>query len=163
MTQTAVRPQPQAAGTAGKTRGRNQRIRTQILEYLARNGASRVSDISNEVAACRDTIRTHLVALENAAIVRSNIPTATRARATPFYSLTPQTTLRGMEREEPMSELTVRIKHVNDGQLTLVIDELPDLVAFAPGFSHIPEAAQAAAAQWTGRPAQDFRVRVLFI
>jgi predicted ArsR family transcriptional regulator len=103
MTQTAVPPKSPAAKTDGKRRGRHQQIRTQILEYLARNGASRLSDITNEVTACRDTIRSHLTVLENAAIVRSNIPAGTRARTTPFYSLAPHATLRGVTMLKPPS------------------------------------------------------------
>ncbi len=59
----------------------------QIIEYLARNGASRLSDVSSELTASKETVRSHLKALENAAIVRSDIPAESRARMTPFYSL----------------------------------------------------------------------------
>lgn len=161
MTQTAVPVEPHTARFDVKRRGRHQQIRTQIVEYLARNGASKLSEITNEVPACRDTIRSHLTALENAAVVRSNIPPGTRARTTPFYSLAAQASLRGVTaRKEAAVKLTVHIKQATDGQLTLGIDEIPGLIAYAPSFHDIPEAVQAAAAKWTGQPPEEFTVLV---
>lgn len=64
-------------------------IRTLIIDYLASNGASKVADISNGIASCRDSVRHHLAALESASIVRSNIAPGERGRFTPFYALAP--------------------------------------------------------------------------
>jgi predicted ArsR family transcriptional regulator len=89
MNQPASAPAHPTAETEqdATLRGRRE-IRTQIINYLARNGASKLSNISNSVTACTDTIRFHLKALEHAAIVQSNIPAEARSRTTPFYSLT---------------------------------------------------------------------------
>lgn len=72
-------------------RTRRTPIRTQIVDYLASNGASKVADISNGIASCRDSVRHHLAALESASIVRSNIAPGERGRCTPFYALAPAT------------------------------------------------------------------------
>jgi predicted ArsR family transcriptional regulator len=72
----------------GSSRSSSNRIRSQIVEFLAHNGASRVSDIKSALGASKDIVRYHLTALETASIVRSNISPGTRARFTPFYSLT---------------------------------------------------------------------------
>lgn len=82
-----VRRAPNHTDTLGPTLRRN-RIRSRIVEYLADNGASKVSDISNALGASRDTVRYHLAALECASLVRSNISPGMRASCTPFYSLT---------------------------------------------------------------------------
>ncbi|WP_211877043.1 winged helix-turn-helix domain-containing protein [Pseudarthrobacter albicanus] len=65
-------------------------IRSQIVEYLASNGASKVADISNGIASSRGSVRYHLAALETASIVRSNISPGARCRFTPFYALAPE-------------------------------------------------------------------------
>jgi predicted ArsR family transcriptional regulator len=67
------------------------------MEYLASNGASRVSDISSAVGSSKDNVRYHLAALEAASLVRSNISPGTRTGFTPFYALT-QATARSKER-----------------------------------------------------------------
>jgi predicted transcriptional regulator len=67
---------------------RRNPIRSRIVEYLADNGASKVSDISSALGASRDTVRYHLTALEGASIVRSDISPGMRASFTPFYFLT---------------------------------------------------------------------------
>jgi predicted ArsR family transcriptional regulator len=64
-------------------------VRTQIIKYLASNGASKVADISNGIASSRDSVRYHLAALETASIVRSDIAPGARSRFTPFYALSP--------------------------------------------------------------------------
>ncbi|WP_458112079.1 ArsR family transcriptional regulator [Arthrobacter sp. R1-13] len=69
---------------------RSRPIKSQIIDYLATHGASKVSDISNAIACSRDCVRYHLAALETASIVRSNISPETRGRFTPFYALAPQ-------------------------------------------------------------------------
>jgi predicted ArsR family transcriptional regulator len=65
-------------------------LKSQIVDYLATHGASKVSDISQGVGSSRDCIRYHLAALENASIVRSDISPGTRGRFTPFYALAPE-------------------------------------------------------------------------
>ena len=72
-------------------------VRSLIMEYLASNGASRVSDISSAVGSSKDTVRYHLAALEAASLVRSNISPGTRTGFTPFYALT-QVAPRSRER-----------------------------------------------------------------
>lgn len=168
MTQTAVPSKGQAAATGikgsdavGKRGGKPLHIRAQIIEYLARNGASRLSDISSDVAACRDTIRSHLLALEKAAIVRSNIPAGTRARTTPFYSLASRAGAgaAASAQDSPVI-LTVHITQAADGQLTLAVDELPGLTAYARSFGDIPSSVRAAASLWTGKASEAFTVQV---
>lgn len=66
---------------------RRRDVRSRIIEYLASNGASKVSDISSAVCSSRDNVRYHLAALEAASLVRSNISPGTRTGCTPFYAL----------------------------------------------------------------------------
>lgn len=73
-------------------RARSKPIRSQIIDYLASNGASKVADISNGIASSRDSVRYHLAVLETASIVRSNISPGARSRFTPFYALAPDET-----------------------------------------------------------------------
>lgn len=162
MTQTAVPTESAAVRRDGKQPGRHERIRNEIIEYLARNGASKLADISNEVTACRDTVRTHLTALERAAIVRSNIPPGTRARTTPFYSLASQTKAAVIAREAIKVQLTVHIKQASDGQLTLAVDEMPGLLAYASRFSEIPDAVRSVVARRTGKREEDFSIVIRF-
>jgi predicted ArsR family transcriptional regulator len=70
---------------------RRRDVRSRIIEYLASNGASKVSDISSAVVSSRDNVRYHLAALEAASLVRSNISPGTRTGFTPFYALVPVT------------------------------------------------------------------------
>ena len=70
-------------------RARSTPIRSQIINYLASNGASKVADISSGIASSRDCVRYHLAALESASIVRSDISPEARGRCTPFYALAP--------------------------------------------------------------------------
>ena len=72
----------------GSTRSSSNKIRSQIVEFLGHNGASRVSDIKRALGASQEIVRYHLAALETASVVTSNIPPGNRARFTPFYSLT---------------------------------------------------------------------------
>ena len=69
---------------------RRRPIRTQIVEYLASNGASKVADISAGNASSRDCVRYHLAALEAASVIRSDISPGTRVGFTPFYALAPE-------------------------------------------------------------------------
>ena len=73
-------------------RARSAPIRSQIIDYLASNGASKVADISDGIASSRGSVRYHLAALEGASIVRSNISPGARGRFTPFYGLAPEKT-----------------------------------------------------------------------
>jgi predicted transcriptional regulator len=82
---------PMAAHGGGRSgRERSSRIRSQIIDYLARYGASKVADISRSIASSRDCVRYHLSALETASIVRSDISPGTRGGFTPFYALAPE-------------------------------------------------------------------------
>ena len=90
-------PNGHAPLRAGNRGARHNTIRSLIMEYLANNGASRVSDISSAVGSSKDNVRYHLAALEAASLVRSNISPGTRTGFTPFYALT-QVSERSRER-----------------------------------------------------------------
>lgn len=75
-------------GSAGPIELRRNLVRAQIMDHLATRGASRVSDISDGVGSPRASVQYHLLRLEDASIVRSNIPAGERARSTPYYYLT---------------------------------------------------------------------------
>lgn len=64
-------------------------VRTQIMDHLAKRGASRMSDISDAAGSPRATVQYHLQRLEDASIIGSNIPAGERSRFTPFYYLLP--------------------------------------------------------------------------
>ncbi|MBT2534196.1 winged helix-turn-helix transcriptional regulator [Arthrobacter sp. ISL-48] len=82
---------PLAVHRPGRSeKGRSTPIRTEIIDYLARNGASKVADISNGVGSSRDCVRYHLAALETASIVRSDTSPGARGGFTPFYALAPE-------------------------------------------------------------------------
>lgn len=68
---------------------RRRDVRSRIIEHLASNGASKVSDISTAVSSSRENVRYHLAALEAAALVRSDMSAGTRTGCTPFYALVP--------------------------------------------------------------------------
>lgn len=80
---------------ARSERARSAPIRSQIIDYLASHGASKVADISHGIASSRGSVRYHLAALESASIVRSNISRGARCRFTPFYGLAPGKTESG--------------------------------------------------------------------
>jgi DNA-binding transcriptional ArsR family regulator len=67
---------------------RHNLVRTQIMDHLARRGASRTSDISDAVGSPRASVQYHLLRLEAASIVRSDIPPGARSGFTPYYYLT---------------------------------------------------------------------------
>lgn len=90
-------PDGRAPLRAGNRGAQQNTIRSLIMEYLASNGASRVSDISSAVRSSKDNVRYHLAALEAASLVRSNLSPGTRTGFTPFYALT-QVTERSRER-----------------------------------------------------------------
>lgn len=79
--------EPTTSG-AGPIELRPNLVRAQIMDYLATRGASRLSDISAAVGAPRASVQYHVLRLEDASIVRSNIPAGERARFTPYYYLT---------------------------------------------------------------------------
>ena len=82
---------PILASHASRTRTeRSKPIKSQIIDYLATHGASKVSDISTAISCSRDCVRYHLAALETASVVRSDISPEARGRFTPFYALAPQ-------------------------------------------------------------------------
>ncbi|QCO96750.1 winged helix-turn-helix transcriptional regulator [Arthrobacter sp. 24S4-2] len=76
------------AGGAQTIELRPNPVRAQIVDHLARRGASRISDISDAVNSPRASVQYHLLRLEDASMVRSNIPSGERARFTPYYYLT---------------------------------------------------------------------------
>lgn len=55
-------------------------------------------------------------------------------------------------------QLTARIKQATDGQLSLVVEELPALAVHASNLEDIPGAVRRAAAELTGRNQDDFEV-----
>jgi DNA-binding transcriptional ArsR family regulator len=67
---------------------RTNPVRTQIIEHLALRGASRLSDICDAVGSPRASVQYHLLRLEDASIIRCNIPAGERTGFTPFYYLT---------------------------------------------------------------------------
>ena len=88
-----LRPASALRGSRGPARTKIKRtrpIKTQIIDYLATHGASKVSDISNAISCSRDCVRYHLAALETASVVRSDISPEARGRFTPFYALAPE-------------------------------------------------------------------------
>lgn len=54
--------------------------------------------------------------------------------------------------------LTVQIKRANDGHLELEVEEIPQLSLTAKNLQEIPDVVKAAAAEWTGRPADEFTI-----
>ena len=80
-------PERRARIHTDNRKSRRNQTRSRIVDYLADNGASKVSDISSALGSSRDTVRYHLTALEAASMVRSNISPGMRASCTPFYYL----------------------------------------------------------------------------
>lgn len=74
--------------TRGTIELRTNLVRNHIIDHLAMRGASRLSDISDAVGSPRASVQYHLLRLEDASIVRCNIPAGERAGFTPFYYLT---------------------------------------------------------------------------
>jgi len=91
MNDVASAPDSQVAVRGGnhEPKVRSNQIRDRIVQYLAYNGASKVSELSLALGATKDIVRYHHTVLEAGSVVRSDIPPSTRARFTPFYSLTP--------------------------------------------------------------------------
>lgn len=150
MTTTAINSKP--------AQGRIERTRTEILNYLADHGASKVSDITGAVTACKDTVKVRLAELEEEGAVRSNVPAAERGRTTPYYSLTVSAFPPGT----PRTVITVHIKYATDGRLTLAIDDYPELTTTARSFIDIPAAARQAASRHTGQPEDSYTVHIRF-
>ena len=154
MTMTASPP------TARKPQLRIRQTKRRIISYLADHGASTVSDITQGAGllASRDTIKARLAELEETGNVRVDIPAGQRGGTTPYYSLieteTPSETLK--------SGITVFIRHVADGQLTLAFDNYPGLYAKAGRFIDIPDVARHAAAHHSDLPQDEFTVHIRF-
>lgn len=74
--------------TRGTIELRTNLVRTQIIDHLKMRGASRLSDICDAVGSPRASVQYHLLRLEEASIVRCNIPAGERTGFTPFYYLT---------------------------------------------------------------------------
>lgn len=153
MTTTSIN-----APTRTTNKTRTQLTRTQILNYLARNGASKVSDITDGVTACKDTVKARLSELEEEGSIRANVPADIRGRTTPYYSLT----TAGLPAEAPKTVITVHIQHAADGQLTLAFDDFPGLTTTARSFVDIPTAARSAASRLTGHLEDSFAVHIRF-
>lgn len=152
MTTTATQ------ATAGTPQKRTEQTKTQIMAYLAHHGASTVTDITQGVPACKDTIKARLAELEESGTIRANIPVGQRGGTTPYYSVT----ATGTPRETPQTVITVYIKHATDGQLTLAFDNYPGLNTTARSFIDIPVAAREAAAHHTGQPQDSFTIHIRF-
>ncbi|BCW04144.1 hypothetical protein NtRootA1_02820 [Arthrobacter sp. NtRootA1] len=153
MTTTSIK-----APTRTTSQTRTQLTRSQILNYLARNGASKVSDITHGVTACKDTVKARLSELEEEGSIRANVPADIRGRTTPYYSLT----TADLPPEPPKTIITVHIKHAADGRLTLAFDDYPGLTTTARSFVDIPAAARNAASRYTGHPEASFAVHIRF-
>jgi hypothetical protein len=59
-------------------------------------------------------------------------------------------------------QLNALITAVEDGRLSLRIEELPDLVVDAKRYEEIPDTVSEAAAQLLGRQPEDFTVEILY-
>lgn len=81
-----AREQMGLSGSA-KARRRSSVVRELILAHLQRQGASRISEISSAVGSSRSNVQQHLKFLEQASLIRADIPAGERARCTPYYSL----------------------------------------------------------------------------
>ncbi|UVJ40043.1 hypothetical protein [Arthrobacter sp. CJ23] len=156
MTTTSINT---TAPTATKSaQNRIQLTKSRIIAYLADHGASKVSDITDGVPACKDTVKVRLAELEEDGTIRANVPAGERGRTTPYYSLT----TAGIPPKEPKTVITVHIQHASDGRLTLAFDDYPELTATARSFIDIPAASRQVAARHTGRPEDSFTVHIRF-
>ena len=153
MTQTTIRkpgqtttqePESPASAPAAPTRTRHTRLHAQIISYLARHGASRLSDILTEVEVCRATLFVHLAILEDAEIIQCDRPKGARRRSTPFYSLRRQASTQAL-RKDGQANLTARIKEATDGKIAVTVDEIPGMLVHSRTFDDIPGAVATAA------------------
>ncbi|MCP1413852.1 hypothetical protein [Paenarthrobacter sp. A20] len=139
-----------------------ERIKAHIINYLDRHGASPITDITNAVPACRDTIRTRLAELEQEGSVQVDIPAGQRWGSTPYYSLTALPTKEHKPLQPPRIAVTVYISDASDGRLGLAFDDYPGLTSTARSFVDIPNAARTAAARHTHLPAEIFTILIRF-
>lgn len=65
----------------------SSRLKTDIIEFLSRHGASRISSLTEELGASRARVQYQLSLLEAEALVLSDRPSEQRRRFTPFYRL----------------------------------------------------------------------------
>ncbi|WP_120521945.1 hypothetical protein [Arthrobacter celericrescens] len=165
MTQTAIQEPAQTAmpespsGSAPITKTRHTKLHAQIISYLARHGASRLSDILTEVDVCRATLIVHLAILEDEEIIQCDRPKGARRRATPFYSLRRPGSAQDL-RNDRRANLTARIKEAADGKIAVTVDEIPGMLVHSRSFEDIP-AAVATAARMRRTAAAGFTVQVV--
>jgi|GEM_PF-2322976 len=165
MTQTAIQepapatlPEP-PSGTAATRKTRHTRLHAQIISYLARRGASRISDILTEVDVCRATLFVHLALLEDEEIIQCDRPKGARRRSTPFYSLRRAGSAQDL-RDDRQASLTARIREAADGKIAVTVDEIPGMLVYSRTFEDIPAAVAAAAGNRRGAAA-GFAVQVV--
>lgn len=153
MTQTTIQrpgqaatqePESPASAPSAPARTRHTRLHAQIISYLARHGASRLSDILTEVEVCRATLFVHLAILEEAEIIQCDRPKGARRRSTPFYSLRRKTSTQAL-RKDGRTNLTARIKEAADGKIAVTVDEIPGMLVHSRTFDDIPAAVATAA------------------
>ncbi|WP_115790504.1 hypothetical protein [Arthrobacter silvisoli] len=151
MTQTAIQepaqttmPGSTASGAAPTGKTRHTRLHAQIISYLARHGASRLSDILTEVDVCRATLFVHLALLEEEEIIQCDRPKGARRRSTPFYSLRRPGSAHDL-RMDRQANLTARIKEAADGKIAVTVDEIPGMLVHSRSFEDIPSAVATAA------------------
>lgn len=65
----------------------SRRLKSDILDFLRRHGASRVSSLTEELGVSRGQVQYQLSLLEAEALVLSDRPSEQRQRFTPFYRL----------------------------------------------------------------------------
>ena len=165
MTQTAIQEPAQtampdsASGPAPATKTRHTRLHAQIISYLARRGASRLSDILTEVDVCRATLFVHLAILEEEEIIQCDRPKGARSRSTPFYSLRRPGSAQDL-RKDGRTSLTARIREAADGKIAVTVDEIPGMLVHSRSFEDIP-AAVATAARKQRDTAGGFTVQVV--
>ena len=145
MTQATIQePEPQTARPVPAAKTRHTRLHAQIISYLARHGASRLSHILTEVDVCRETLLAHLAVLEESGIIQCDLPKGARRRSTPFYSLHRPASRHSL-RKDPQMNLTARIKEASDGKIAVTVDEMPEMLIHSRTFEGIPAAVVSAA------------------
>jgi predicted ArsR family transcriptional regulator len=137
-------PAESVSGPTPASKTRHTRLHAQIISYLARHGASRLSDILREVDVCRATLFVHLAILEEEEIIQCDRPKDARRRSTPFYSLRRPAAAPDVRRDS-QANLTARIKEAADGKIAVTVDELPGMLVHSRSFEDIPSAVATAA------------------
>ena len=135
MTQATIQePEPQTARPVPAAKTRHTRLHAQIISYLARHGASRLSHILTEVDVCRETLLVHLALLEDSGLIQCDRPKGARRPAS-----------RHRLRKDPQMNLTARIKEASDGKIAVTVDEMPEMLVHSRTFEGIPAAVVTAA------------------